>query len=91
LLQPEKAAARAANLAETNEEFLHAAWDAAIEGAKAPIDLSAGGFVDMSSFVESLRQRQFVTVSQFPSDDVAQLNLGLLDIPAFSPAHRRAT
>ena len=85
LLQPEKAAARAANLAETNEEFLHAAWDAAIEGAKAPIDLSAGGFVDMSSFVESLRQRQFVTVSQFPSDDEAQLNLGLLDIPAFSP------
>jgi len=28
---------------------LHAAWDAAIEGASAPIDLSAGGFVDLAT------------------------------------------
>jgi transcription-repair coupling factor (superfamily II helicase) len=84
LLQPEKAAARAANLVETNEEFLHAAWDAAIEGAKAPIDLSAGGFVDVASFVKSLGERQFVTVSQFPADDEAQISLELLDIPTFT-------
>ena len=86
LLQPEKAAARAANLVETNEEFLHAAWDAAIEGAKAPIDLSAGGFVDITAFVTSLGERQFVTVSQFPADDEAQISLELLEIPTFTTA-----
>ena len=32
MLSPEKCAARATNLIETNEEFLHAAWDAAIAG-----------------------------------------------------------
>jgi transcription-repair coupling factor (superfamily II helicase) len=84
LLQPEKSAARAANLVETNEEFLHAAWDAAIEGAKAPIDLSAGGFVNFTEFVASLEQRQFVTMSQFPADDEAQISLELLEIPTFT-------
>ena len=50
LLSPEKAAARAASLVETNEEFLHAAWDAAMDGASAPIDLSGGGFIDFATF-----------------------------------------
>jgi transcription-repair coupling factor (superfamily II helicase) len=57
LLSPEKSAARAASLVETNEEFLHAAWDAAIAGAdrdenseRAPIDLSSGGFVSLGEF-----------------------------------------
>jgi transcription-repair coupling factor (superfamily II helicase) len=54
MLSPEKCAARATNLIETNEEFLHAAWDAAIEGAKAPIDLSAGGFLDMAKFTSAV-------------------------------------
>jgi transcription-repair coupling factor (superfamily II helicase) len=84
MLSPEKAAARAASLADTNEEFLHAAWDAAIEGATAPIDLSAGGFVDMGQFVTSLNKRQFFTVSQFRADDESQVDLGLLEIPVFA-------
>ena len=84
LLSPEKAAARAANLAETNEEFLHAAWDAAIEGATAPIDLSAGGFVDLSQFTESLQQRQLVTVTQFPTVEQDQIHLDFLEIPQFT-------
>ena len=84
MLSPEKSAARAASLAETNEEFLHAAWDAAIEGATAPIDLSAGGFVEMSQFTASLAQRQLFTVTQFPADDDSQVSLGLLEIPNFS-------
>jgi len=84
MLSPEKSAARAASLAETNEEFLHAAWDAAIEGATAPIDLSAGGFVDMSQFTSSLNARQLFTVTQFPADDDQQVNLGFLEIPNFA-------
>ncbi|MEN9752866.1 MAG: transcription-repair coupling factor, partial [Actinomycetota bacterium] len=83
LLSPEKAAARAASLIETNEEFLHAAWDAAIEGAKAPIDLSAGGFMALSELSATLAGRQLVTVSQFASDDEALVNLEMLEIPNF--------
>jgi transcription-repair coupling factor (superfamily II helicase) len=86
LLSPEKAAARATSLAETNEEFLHAAWDAAIEGATAPIDLSAGGFVDLPAFVATLQKRQLFAVTQFPADDDTQINLNILDIPVFTNA-----
>ncbi|OXE35025.1 MAG: hypothetical protein CGW95_16415, partial [Phenylobacterium zucineum] len=82
LLQPEKAAARAASLVETNEEFLHAAWDAAIEGAAAPIDLSAGGFIDFGAFAAGLGGRQFATISQFGSDEPDIINLNLLEIPS---------
>ena len=58
IVSPEKAAARAASLVETNEEFLHAAWDAAMDGASAPIDLSGGGFVDFASFSEKFSKLQ---------------------------------
>ena len=83
LLSPEKSAARAASLAETNEEFLHAAWDAATEGANAPIDLSAGGFVDLSQFKDALAGRQLFTVSQFGADDESLVSLNLYEIPNF--------
>ena len=83
LLSPEKAAARAASLVETNEEFLHAAWDAAIEGAQAPIDLSAGGFVDLADFTHKLAGRQLFTISQFGGDDETLVNLNMFEIPNF--------
>ena len=84
ILSPEKAAARAQSLTETNEEFLHAAWDAAVEGATAPIDLSAGGFKSLGEFESDLGKRQVYRVSTFdsPEDDV--INLGLLEIPNFT-------
>ncbi len=84
LVGPEKAAARAASLAETNEEFLHAAWDAAIEGAQAPIDLSSGGFQTVAEFVSSLKDRSLFTISQFGADDETLIDLGLLEIPSFA-------
>jgi len=99
LLSPEKAAARAANLIDTNEEFLHAAWDAAIARVgenpddklaaanKAPIDLSehlsVGGFVGLSDWTHNLGGRPLFTVSQFGADDDALHNLNLLEIPNF--------
>ena len=83
LLSPEKSAARAASLVETNEEFLHAAWDAAIEGAKAPIDLAAGGFVTMGDFTQHLDGRALFTVSQFGADDDTLVPLNVLDVPNF--------
>ncbi|MFM6940136.1 MAG: transcription-repair coupling factor, partial [Rhodoluna sp.] len=83
LLSPEKSAARAHSLVETNDEFLHAAWDAATEGAQAPIDLSSGGFVELSQFKDALAGRQLFTISQFGADDDTLINLGLLEIPNF--------
>ncbi|MFN6315655.1 MAG: transcription-repair coupling factor [Rhodoluna sp.] len=82
LLSPEKSIARATNLIETNLEFLHAAWDAAIEGAKAPIDLSAGGFKTINDFVNGLAGRDLISISSFLSDD-KQINLQLFEVPSF--------
>ncbi len=45
VVSPERVATRAAHLAETNSEFLEAAWNAATVGAQAPIDLGAGDFL----------------------------------------------
>src|SRR5690606_8431603 len=39
VLAPERVSSRAADLIETNREFLSAAWNAATAGAEAPIDL----------------------------------------------------
>ena len=82
ILGPEKAAARAASLVETNDEFLHAAWDAAAEGARAPIDLSAGGFLPIKDFLDGLNKHQQIEISQLPSGE-DEINLALLDSPNF--------
>jgi transcription-repair coupling factor (superfamily II helicase) len=83
LLSPEKSIARATNLIETNQEFLHAAWDAAIEGASAPIDLSAGGFRTVNEFVQRLGKRDLVNLTQFMVDEVGQINLNIYETPNF--------
>ncbi|MFM6980906.1 MAG: transcription-repair coupling factor [Micrococcales bacterium] len=83
LLSPERSAARAQNLKETNEEFLHAAWDAAIEGAQAPIHLEEGGFYELSEFTKKLDTQQLITVSQFVSDDPKLIDLQLHEVPNF--------
>jgi transcription-repair coupling factor (superfamily II helicase) len=82
ILGPEKAAARAASLVETNDEFLHAAWDAAAEGATTPIDLSNGGFIAMKDFFADLKQHSLIELSQLPSGE-DEVNLQLLDLPNF--------
>jgi transcription-repair coupling factor (superfamily II helicase) len=82
ILGPEKAAARAASLVETNDEFLHAAWDAAAEGATTPIDLSNGGFIAMKDFFADLKQHSLIELSQLPSGE-DEINLQLLDLPNF--------
>jgi transcription-repair coupling factor (superfamily II helicase) len=42
--EPEAVRARAVELTRTSEEFLHAAWAAAAEGGKAPVDLGASAY-----------------------------------------------
>jgi transcription-repair coupling factor (superfamily II helicase) len=84
LLEPEKLAARAESLLKTNQEFLHAAWDVALSGAQAPIDLSAGGFLEFSEFTSLLRKdRDLIEVSSLMSEQ--STDLGLKEIPSFAP------
>ncbi len=68
VLSPERVASRAVSLAETNREFLHAAWNAATAGAQAPIDLDAGDFLTVNALRESAGEgRVWWTVSSFES------------------------
>ncbi|MEN9748652.1 MAG: hypothetical protein RLZZ603_1344, partial [Actinomycetota bacterium] len=99
LLSPEKSAARAQSLIDTNAEFLLAAWDAAIARVgetpddklaaanKVPIDLTelmaGGSFVSLTEWTHNLAGRALFTVSQFGADDDTLHNLNLLEIPNF--------
>ena len=68
VLSPERVASRAVSLAETNREFLHAAWNAATAGAQAPIDLDSGDFLTVNALRERAGEgRTWWTVSSFES------------------------
>ncbi len=69
LVDPERAVTRAITLAETNREFLEAAWSAATSGAKTPIDLGAGDFVSLPALRDAAERRGGVwwTLSAFDS------------------------
>jgi len=67
LLAPERIATRAANLVETNREFLAAAWNAATAGAQAPISLDAGDFLTITQLRAGAGGRTWWTFSGFDS------------------------
>lgn len=83
IVEPERVMARARNLIETNQEFLHAAWDAAIEGASAPIDFAKGGFYEPEEFLELVRKDHRV-LELDPLQKEQAVDLGLRQIPAFT-------
>ncbi|MEO6505180.1 MAG: transcription-repair coupling factor [Terrimesophilobacter sp.] len=70
VFSPERVASRAVSLAETNREFLSAAWHAATAGAEAPIDLDAGGFLSMTQLRAAAGERPWWTFSGFDSGKV---------------------
>jgi transcription-repair coupling factor (superfamily II helicase) len=69
IVDPERAVARATTLADTNREFLEAAWSAAVAGAETPVDLGAGDFVGLPRLREIAQERSGVwwTLSGFDS------------------------
>ncbi len=82
VLQPERVTGRAVSLAETNREFLSAAWSAATVGADAPIDLAAGDFLTIRQFREATlfsapgeadAKRVWWTFSSFDLGDAAEV------------------
>lgn len=80
VIHPERVAGRAVSLAETNQEFLGAAWSAATAGADAPIDLASGDFLTVREFREAVLfsapgepdpKRAWWTFSNFDMGDAA--------------------
>ncbi|MFG6476220.1 transcription-repair coupling factor [Microbacterium sp. P06] len=57
LVDPERSFARATTLADTNREFLDAAWSAATAGAETPISLGAGDFLSLATLRDAARDR----------------------------------
>lgn len=83
VLDPQRIMARAQSLVETNEEFLHAAWDAAIEGATAPIDLSKGGFFEPETLFDLIRKDHGI-IEIDSLQTAGAIDLGLRQIPSFT-------
>ncbi|WP_183042362.1 transcription-repair coupling factor [Microbacterium sp. AG1240] len=69
LVDPERSFARATTLADTNREFLDAAWSAATAGAETPISLGAGDFLSLGTLRDAAREREGVwwSLSSFDS------------------------
>ncbi|MFJ3385162.1 MULTISPECIES: transcription-repair coupling factor [unclassified Curtobacterium] len=67
VFSPERVSGRAHSLAETNQEFLQAAWSAAVAGAQAPIDLDAGNFLTVPQLRATRGDRTWWTISPFDS------------------------
>lgn len=68
---PERVATRAVHLAETNREFLEAAWHAATAGADAPMPVDDSGMLTISELRQTSHGRPWWTVSGFSQDDEA--------------------
>ncbi|GAA3766773.1 transcription-repair coupling factor [Microbacterium kribbense] len=90
LVDPERAVTRAMTLAETNREFLDAAWSAATAGARSPIDLGAGDFLTLPALHEVARAAGGVwwTLSPFDSGAADALSEGLIDTDGDTDAVR---
>ena len=68
---PERVAGRAVSLADTNREFLEAAWQAATAGADAPVPVEDSGMLAMAELRAASRDRPWWSVSSFVHDDAA--------------------
>lgn len=84
LQDPQKIEQRAESLIQTNEEFLHAAWDAAIAGSQAPIDLSGGNFFTVDQFITKVKKSNALVALSALAAEAAK-DLGYREIPKFTP------
>ncbi len=68
VVSPERVSGRAVSLAETNREFLEAAWSAATAGADAPVPTDNHGMLTMEELLEAAGTRPWQTLTGFVSD-----------------------
>lgn len=75
VIAPERVAGRAVSLAETNREFLEAAWAAATAGADAPVPTDNHGMLTMRELRAAAGARPWQTLTGFVADagDVGDL------------------
>jgi transcription-repair coupling factor (superfamily II helicase) len=87
VFSPERVATRGASLAETNREFLSAAWNAATAGAEAPIDLASGEFMNLGELRQAAGDRTWWTFSAFDSgavDESDYVRVEAAPVPSFA-------
>ncbi|UOR02705.1 transcription-repair coupling factor [Leucobacter allii] len=65
VVSPERVAGRAVSLAETNREFLEAAWHAATAGADAPVPVEDSGMLAVGELRTASTGRPWWTLSTF--------------------------
>lgn len=86
VLSPERVASRAVSLAETNHEFLEAAWSAATAGAEAPVALEDSGMLSVAALRTAAQGRPWWTVSGFATDPEATELFDHAATPGLEPA-----
>ncbi len=79
VVSPERVAGRAVSLAETNREFLEAAWAAATAGADAPVPTDDHGMLTMAELREAAGSRPWQTATGFVADAEDELPAGESD------------
>ncbi|MEZ5190226.1 MAG: transcription-repair coupling factor [Schumannella sp.] len=84
VLGPERVATRALNLAETNREFLEAAWSAATAGAQTPVDLGRGDFLTVNALRSAAGSRTWWTLSPFDAGDDDGIRIEASAVPSFA-------
>lgn len=84
ILGPERVSNRAVNLAETNREFLDAAWNAATAGAQAPIDLGSGDFLTVGGLKKAAGGRAWWSLSPFDANDDEVIRIDADPVPSFA-------
>ena len=75
-VEPERIAARAAELVATSAEFLEAAWHNATEGNAVPVDLSDPGYVDYDDFTDGFPANARMLVSTLVGPDDLMPDIG---------------
>lgn len=84
---PEKVATRALQLAETNREFLEAAWAQATSADDAPISVESQGFFTLEQLHKDADKRAWWTTSTFTTDEselTRNTVLPVTTLPSFS-------
>ena len=86
---PERVASRAVSLADTNREFLEAAWHAATAGADAPVTVDDSGLLSIGDLRAASHGRPWWSVSNFVRGEdeapAGDLSGGALDATAADP------
>ncbi|WP_200329650.1 transcription-repair coupling factor [Leucobacter sp. L43] len=69
VVSPERVASRSVSLADTNREFLEAAWQAATAGADAPVPVEDSGMLALGELRAASQGRPWWSVSNFVRDE----------------------